>query len=80
VPDERRALTLALSRALAAEADLIRASYDLIDAMHGAGTTELEMDLAGSLDSMRMTMHRVYDQVMAELAPVEQQPAGPAEA
>lgn len=70
-PDD---LVLATAAALSAEGELIRAGYALIDALRQAGRTDLEADLAGSLSTLRLTMHRVYG-VALPSGPAAPQPA-----
>jgi hypothetical protein len=80
VPDEYRKLTTALADALASEAALIRSGYALVDQLGAIGQTELEADLAGSLDSLRQSMHRVYGVTMSQLdSLVPEPPAKPEE-
>lgn len=77
MPDARARLATALADALAAEAGIIRAGYNLMDALGQAGQGELEDELSAALGAIREPMTKAYALVMAQ-ALADAQPAPPA--
>ena len=77
MPDGRARLATALADALVAEAGVIRAGYELVDALGAEGHHELEQELSAALAGIRVPMNKAYSMVMAEIqagAPAPEKP------